>query len=137
MKTNLNITKKQKELNEKIANDLKKFIQSIDCWIDVCIFYNGKAISSNKKWNKWEGVLIEESKDEFGEVMKVYEYDNIESPKYWTQYANEETVTVLFDGAFYEWLHYYGDWSKLEKILTSYGAYFEFGNMNDLSIYFN
>ena len=74
MKTNLNITKKQKELNEKIANDLKKFIQSIDCWIDVCIFYNGKAISSNKKWNKWEGVLIEESKDEFGEVMKVYKY---------------------------------------------------------------
>lgn len=137
MKTNLNITKKQKELNEKIANDIKKFIQSIDCWIDVCIFYNGKTISSNKKWNKWEGVLIEESKDEFGEVMKVYEYDNIESPKYWTQYANEETVTVLFDGAFYEWLHYYGDWSKLEKILTPYGAYFECGNMNDLSIYFN
>ena len=69
--------------------------------------------------------------------MQVYEYDNIESPKYWTKYANEETVTVLFDGAFYEWLHYYGDWSELEKILTSYGAYFEFGNMNDLSIYFN
>ena len=114
----MKLTKQQKELNEKIANDIKKFIQSIDCWIDVCIFYNGKAISSNKKWNKWEGVLIEESKNESGEVVQVYEYDDIESPKYWTKYANEETVTVLFDGEFYEWLHYYGDWSKLENILT-------------------
>ena len=132
----MKLTKQQKEINEKIANDIKNFIQSIACWIDVCIFYNGKAISSNKKWNKWEGVLIEESKDVFEEVVQVYEYDNIESPKYWTKYANEETVTVVFDGAFYEWLHYYGDLSKLEKILIPYGAYLEFGTMNDLSIYF-
>lgn len=132
----MKLTKQQKEINEKIANDIKKFIQSIDCWIDVCIFYNGKAISSNKKWNKWEGVLNEDSKNDFWEVMKVYKYDNIESPKYWTEYANEKTVTVLFDGEFYEWLHYYGDLNKLEKILTPYSAYLEFGTMNDLSIYF-
>ena len=134
----MKLTKQQKERNEKLAKDLIKFIQSRGCWEDICVFFNGKALSSNKSWNVWRGVLIEETTNEFTEeVNKVYEYNDIESPKYWTEYANEESVTVIFDGEFYAWLHYYGDWDKLQAVLEPYNAYFEIGHATDLSIYFN
>lgn len=133
----MKLTKQQKERNEKLAKDLIKFIQDRGCWQDICIFFNGKAISSNRKWNKWEGVMIEEFEDDIGEKLRVYEYTNIESPKYWTEYANEESVTIIFDGVFYDWIHNYGDWDKLQEVLDPYNAYFEIGHTTDLSIYFN
>lgn len=135
----MKLTSKQKIRNQRIANDLIKFIQNKGCWEDICVFFNGKAISSNSKWNVWKGVLISAKKNEITEeVNKVYEYTDIDSPKHWTKYANEESVTVIFDGTFYDWLHYYsGAWDKLQSILDPYNAYFEIGNMTDLSIYFN
>ncbi len=121
----MKLTKQQKERNEKIAKDLIKFIQDKGFWGDLCIFFNEKALSSNKTWNKWKGVLISAKKNEITEeVNKVYEYTDIESPKYWTEYANEESVTVIFDGAFYDWIHHYGDWDKLQSVLDPYNAYF-------------
>lgn len=133
----MKLTKQQKERNEKLAKDLIKFIQECYSWNDICVFFNGKAISSNRKWNKWEGVMIEEFEDDIGEKLRVYEYINIESPKYWTEYANEEGITIRFDGWFYEWFHYYGGENKIEEFLKPYNAYFEIGNMEDISIYFN
>ena len=81
--------------------------------------------------------MIEEFEDEIGEKLRVYEYTDIESPKYWTEYANEEGITIRFDGWFYEWFNYYGGENKIEEFLKSYNAYFEIGNMEDISIYFN
>lgn len=134
----MKLTKQQKIRNEKLARDLIKFIQNRGCWEDICVFFNGKALSSNTSWNVWKGVLIEEITNEFTEeVDKVYEYNDIESPKFWTEYANEESVTIIFDGAFYDWLHNYGDWDKLQEVLDPYNAYFEIGHTTDLSIYFN
>lgn len=134
----MKLTKQQKERNEKLAKDLIKFIQDKGFWEDICVFFNGKALSSNKSWNVWKGVLIEETINELTEeVNKVYEYNDIESPKHWTEYANEESVTIIFDGEFYAWLHYYGDWDKLQSVLEPYNAYFEIGHATDLSIYFN
>lgn len=135
----MKLTKQQKERNEKLAKDLIKFIQDRGCWEDICVFFNGKALSSNKNWNVWKGVLIEETINEFTEeVNKVYEYTDIESPKHWTEYANEKSVTIIFDGVFYDWIHYYsGSWDKLQTLLDKYNAYFEIGHTTDLSIYFN
>ena len=135
----MKLTKAQMERNEKLANDLIKFIQDRGCWEDICVFFNGKALSSNSTWNVWKGVLIEETKNEFTEeVDKVYKYSDIESPKHWTEYANEETITLIFDGAFYSYIHLcYGSWDKLQKVLDKYDAYFEIGHSTDLSIYFN
>ena len=134
----MKLTSKEKIRNQKIANDLIKFIQDRGCWEDICVFFNRKALSSNKYWNVWKGVLVSVKKNEITEeVNKVYEYNDIESPKFWTEYANEESVTIIFDGAFYDWIHNYGDWDKLQKILDKYNAYFEVGHSTDLSIYFN
>lgn len=134
----MKLTKQQKERNENLANDLIKFIQNRGCWEDICVFFNGKALSSESKWDAWKGVLVSIKKNKITEeVNKVYEYNDIESPKFWTKYANEESVTIIFDGAFYDWIHRYGDWNKLQEILDPYNAYFEMGNTTDLSIYFN
>ena len=134
----MKLTSKENIRNFKLANDLIKFIQDRGCWEDICVFFNGKALSSNKTWNVWKGVLVSAKKNEITEeVNRVYEYNDIASPKYWTEYANEESVTIMFDGAFYDWLHNYGDWDKLQAILDPYNAYFEIGHTTDLSIYFN
>lgn len=134
----MKLTSKEKIRNQKVVNDLINFIQDRGCWEDICVFFNGKALSSNKSWNVWKGVLVSVKKNEFTEeVDKVYEYNDIESPKFWTEYANEESVTIIFDGAFYDWIHNYGDWDKLQEVLDKYNAYFEIGHTTDLSIYFN
>ena len=134
----MKLTSKEKIRNQKVVNDLINFIQDRGCWEDICVFFNGKALSSNKSWNVWKGVLVSVKKNEITEeVNKVYEYNDIESPKFWTEYANEESVTIIFDGAFYDWIHNYGNWDKLQEVLDKYNAYFEIGHSTDLSIYFN
>lgn len=135
----MKLTKQQKERNEKIAKDLIKFIQDKGFWGDLCIFFNEKALSSNKTWNKWKGVLISAKKNEITEeVNKVYEYTDIDSPKAWTEYANEESVTIIFDGLFYDYIHLIpSSWDSLQEVLNKYDAYFEVGHATDLSIYFN
>ncbi len=132
------LTKKQMEINEQIAKDIIDFAKSIYCWEDICIFYNNKALSSEETWNVYNGEMISEPyKNEFDIVNGIYEYNNIDSPKAWTEYANENTVTVIFDGSFYEWINYYGDTSKLSAVLEKYNAYYEMGEAFNFSIYFN
>ena len=135
----MKLTSKEKIRNQRIANDLIKFIQDKGFWGDLCIFFNGKALSSESTWNVWKGVLISAKKNKItDEVDKVYEYTDIDSPKAWTEYANEESITILFDGTFYSWIHYCsGSWDKLQEVLDPYNAYFEIGHTTDLSIYFN
>ncbi len=133
------LTKKQMEANEKIARDILAFLKKKYCWEDICIFFNGKAWSSNKTWNVFKGELIEEpdDTDPYITINGVYEFTDIDSPKHWTEYANEDTVTLVFDGAFYEWINYHGDVSEFENVLEKYNAYFEMGEAFNLSIYFN
>lgn len=135
----MKLTKQQKERNEKLANDLIKFIQDKGFWGELCIFFNGKALSSESTWNVWKGVLISETTNEITEeVNKVYEYTDIDSPKVWTEYANEESVTIIFDGLFYDYIHLISNsWDKLQEVLDKHNAYFEVGHSTDLSIYFN
>ena len=135
----MKLTKAQMERNEKLANDLIKFIQDKGFWGELCIFFNGKALSSESSWNVWKGVLISEKKNEITEeVDKVYEYTDIDSPKNWTEYANEESITIVFDGLFYDYIHLIpSSWDSLQEVLDKYDAYFEVGHSTDLSIYFN
>lgn len=133
------ITKKQMDINEKIARDILAFLKNKYCWEDICIFFNNKAWSSNKTWSVFKGELIEEAyEDKHGmPINGVYEYTEIDSPTQWTIYANEHTLTLVFDGVFYDWINYYGNTEDFSKILEKYNAYYEQGEAFNLSIYFN
>lgn len=132
------LTQKEQERNEQIAKDIIDFVKSIYCWTDICIFFNNKALSSEKEWNIYRGELISPSyEDDIGTVNGIYEYKDIASPKEWTEYANEKTVTVIFDSDFYEWMNYFGDTSKLSAVLEKYNAYYEMGEAFNFSVYFN
>lgn len=132
------LTKKEQERNEQIAKDIIEFVKSVYCWEDICIFFNNKALSSEKEWNVFKGELISPPyKDDIGTVNGIYEYKDIDSPKAWTEYANEKTVTVIFDSYFYEWMNYHGDTSRLLAILEKYNAYYEMGEAFNFSVYFN
>jgi hypothetical protein len=135
----MKLTSKQKIRNQRIVNDLFKFIQDKGFWGDLCIFFNGKALSSESTWNVWKGVLVSVKKNKITEeVNKVYEYTDIDSPKNWTEYANEESITIVFDGLFYDYIHLIPtSWGSLQEVLDKYDAYFEVGHSTDLSIYFN
>lgn len=135
----MKLTSKQKIRNQRIVNDLIKFIQDKGFWGDLCIFFNGKALSSESTWNVWKGTLVSVKKNKITEeVNKVYEYTDIDSPKHWTEYANEESITIVFDGLFYDYIHLIPtSWGSLQEVLDKYDAYFEVGHSTDLSIYFN
>ena len=134
----IKLTKKEQERNEQIAKDIIDFVKSVYCWTDICIFFNNKALSSNKKWGDFKGELISPPyKNDIDAVNGIYEYNNIASPLHWTKYANEKTVTVSFDGDFYEWINDYGDTSKLSAVLEKYNAYYEMGEAFNFSVYFN
>ena len=135
----MKLTSNEKIRNQKIAKDLIKFIQDKGFWGDLCIFFNGKALSSESSWNVWKGVLISAKKNKITEeVNKVYEYTDIDSPKNWTEYANEKSVTIVFDGLFYDYIHLIpNSWDSLQEVLDKYDAYFEVGHSTDLSFYFN
>lgn len=132
----MKLTKKQQEINEKIARDILAFLEQKCVWMDVTILFNNKAWSSNTSFKGTKGVTIKNPYiNEFDEVCGVYEYTNIDASKW--EYSNPETVTLLIDGLCYEWFNDFGKTEEFEELLNKYNAYYEYGTSWLLSIYFN
>lgn len=106
------------ELAFKIANLLKEN----ECHIDVAIYFSGKRLTTFKgeqPYGEWE-------------LQEGYKGSNC------TKYANDDTITMTFEGAFYEVINYGVDnalYEKFMELLGDYGYYFEQGNAWNLALY--
>ena len=113
--------------NEKLANDIKNFLEKHDMIQDTRIYFNNKCFSSK---------LNRESEDWF------YEYELIEDivPSDYFEYANNKTVSMSFEGTLNHILNY-GKNRKLEekfnKIFEQHSCYYEFGDAWNLTVYFD
>lgn len=106
--------------NEKLANDIKKFIMSNKLNQDVRIYFN------NKCYDFCDG----------GEPKVI---EDIKATSYF-EYGNDETVSMSFEGRLNHILNY-GESrsieSKFNKIFEKHKCYFEFGYAWSLSVYFD
>lgn len=115
------MTKEQKR-NEKIANAILKFLIDNEIGGDVSIYFNGKAYR----------------------FTSATEYKTLEDIKGSTffEYANDETVSMTFEGSFYHVVNgyaegYRGLLDKFNKLIAKHGMYYEQGHAWNLSLYEN
>lgn len=105
-----------KDKLKELAKEISILLESYDCHTDTAIYYSNQRLSYDGSWKLEEGF----------------------KGSSFTQYANDSTITMTFEGNFYEVMNY-GLFPKLydkfSKLLEKYGFYFELGNAWNLALY--
>jgi hypothetical protein len=71
------------------------------------------------------------------DVAEVAMQEGLKGSNY-TQYANDETITMTFEGDFYSCMNYGSNpilYEKFGELLKKYDLYFELGNAWNLALY--
>ena len=117
---------------KQLAIDIYEWCVKHDLWGDNTIYFDGKAWSNSKTWAGENGKKIADD---------LYEYEN-RNPKDYFEYANPNTLSMSFEGTFYEVMNSYLDLSycwrlqeQFSKILEKYGLYYELGYAWSLTCY--
>ena len=112
--------KSNKERNEVLANEIIKFLVDNSFDESVRIYFNGVYLSDE---------------DGFSERIPVNVADYVE-------YYNPQTITMTFEGSFYEVMNYsYSNrWldkkqQEFEELVSAYGLFSELGYAWSLSLY--
>ena len=110
----------QKKINRKMANEIVEFLQINNLGGDLRIYFNDMAYSVDYK----------------GSVEVIYD---IKASDYF-DYANNDTISMSFEGDFYSVMNGYGKYNwdiqeEFSKILDKYGYYHELGNAWNLALY--
>jgi hypothetical protein len=112
------------ELNEALANDLKDFIMNNNLACDVRIYFNNKCYDwcDGKVYFKEPNIL-----------------EDIVASNYF-EYADDETVSMSFEGTLYEILNYAETKrdrelaSEFYNVFTKHGCYYELGHSWNLAV---
>ena len=108
---------------KKLAYSISELLDSEESSLDVCIYFNDHRLSY-----------------EFNKNSEVYEWvlqEGLKGSNY-TQYANDETITMTFEGDFYSCMNYGSNpilYEKFGELLKKYDLYFELGNAWNLALY--
>lgn len=116
-----NLTQKIKQRNERLMHKIIRYLHSRDLFYDVTLYANGRKYAS------------EQTKD--SSPLSTYGipyYDLGEADvKQTDEYANPDTVTLIFEGPLYDAMNlYYPNTVEqdLQAIAAKYGMYFEQGH---------
>lgn len=128
------ITEQSKpEDKEKLVMDLIKWLVKHDYFMDIYIYCNNKRwMSNNYKKDAIEIINEDISPEPF------YLQENIKAKDY-IEYANENLITMSFEGPLYHEINY-GDgktYKELQDFFEKRGLYFELGYAWSLSTYEN
>lgn len=110
----IQLTKKNEKKNEKLANDIAQLMLKNDVALDTRIYFNNKCIK--------DGIEIVE---------------NIKGSTYF-EYANDETVSMSFEGAMYHIINHGTNkkiMEKFDKMFEKHGFYYQLGYAWSLSAY--
>lgn len=114
---------KRKSKLEKLAYEIADLLKKYNSHIDVAIYFEDKRLSTYKDLEELYGTW------QLEEGFKGSSY---------TEYANDETITMVFEGAFYHAMNY-GDNTPLmdefNKLVEKYGFYHEQGHAWSLSLF--
>lgn len=108
---------------QELAYKIAQLLDEYGCSQDVAIYFDGKRLSTfadlDKNYGKW--VLQE------GYYGSTY-----------TKYANDDTITMTFEGPFYEVVNYGLFPELLDRfvdLIESYGYYYEPGDAWNLALF--
>mgnify|MGYP007061822472 CR=1 FL=1 len=113
---------------EKLAYEIRNFLLKHDLWMDVTIYFNGKAISTDDRCGHYA----------YNDPTKLFVLEN-QDPKRFFEYAGG-IISMSFEGGLYEVMNYCSRPKVLnafEKLLAKYGLHYELGNAWNLSVYPN
>lgn len=111
----------QNEKNEKLANDIRDFLLKNNLAVDTRIYFNRMAYDSINSTNE-------------------YELLNDITPTDYFEYANNETVSMSFEGELYHLINHRtnsGLYKKFEKIFEKHNCWIQLGYAWSLSVYYN
>lgn len=116
---------------ERLAHEIIKWLTSHEMWQDVCLYYNGKRVSTS-------GVV--DGRHEFRYNGEPFVEEGIDPRKYFKYVAKQHILSMSFEGPLYDVLNAYTPgWTKLEaefqSIFERHGCYYEPGECWNLSCY--
>lgn len=109
-----------KERNEKLANEIKDWLVQNGFVIDNRIYFNGKCFDSIGNGHNDDGYrIIEDIK-----------------PSDYFEYANDDTVSMSFEGELYDLINYEGGklLNEFNEVFSRNNCYFELGHAWNLSV---
>lgn len=111
---------------ERLAFDIRRFLLDHSLWVDVTIYFNGKALSTDDR----KGTFA------YNDPNKLILLEN-QDPKRFFEFAGG-VLSMSFEGDFYDVMNY-GSWPEaldaFNKLLDKYGCCYELGNAWNLSVY--
>lgn len=103
---------------DELAYKIAELLETRGCHTDTAIYFGGKRLSTFRdgKWKLEDGFVA-------GDMV---------------EYANDKTITMTFEGDFYDVINY-GLYPNLQEefisLIESYGYYYELGNAWNLALY--
>lgn len=116
------------ETCEQMAKEIYELFLRHEMWQDVCIYYNGKRMSTS------DG-------NEFRYNGEPFIEEDVDPRNYFEYVCNPHILSMSFEGPVYNCLNNYaGDCGEsvaqeLLELLSKYGCYYELGNAWNLSCY--
>jgi len=113
---------------EALAWEIHRWLREREMWVDVCIYYDGKCMSTDSVVDgehvfRYNGEpFIEEDKD----------------PRDYFEYvAEEHIISMSFEGPLYDLINYSGGkmLDEFYALFNKYGLFFELGNGWNLTCY--
>lgn len=125
--------KPAKKQIEKMAEEIRSFLIKHELWIDVTIYFNGKAFGTGDgkryAYNDPDNLIVLEN----------------ENPRDYFEYVNPDHIlSMSFEGPLYSCLNMTGEYShpfekmvikELSNIFLKYGCYYELGNSWNLTLF--
>ena len=112
---------------ESLATELRSWLLEHDMWMDVTIYFDGKAFSTSDRNGHFY----------YNDPTHLVEIENAD-PHEITEYAGE-LLTMTFEGPLYHLLNYgEPDWSlanEFSSIFNKHGYWYEQSHAWDLTIY--
>ena len=116
----------EKNQIEEFAYEIRDFLLKHGIWIDVTIYFNGKALSTSDKnghyaYNDPDVVFVLEDQD----------------PKKYFDYVGD-ILSMSFEGDLYEIMNYGSNMKVLaefDELFRKHGLYYELGNAWNLTAY--
>ena len=114
---------------EKLAKEIRQFLLDHDLWVDVNIYFNGKAFSTDDRQGHYY----------YNDPEHLVVLDD-ENPRDYFEYVGN-ILSMSFEGPLYDVLNSY--WGALgyrleeefRSIFEKHGLYYELGNAWNLSAY--
>lgn len=113
---------------EKLAWEIHNYLRKHEMWIDICIYFDGKRMSTARKvGDDWE----------FRYNGEPFIEDGFDPRDYFEYVADLHIISMSFEGPFYDVLNYSGGklLDEFDKLLKKHGLFYEFGDAWNLSCY--